>query len=68
MAGTPGEITAILSRAGNVSSVGGLSLEETAEALQISPTTVVRDRRFARAWLRRELTQGDEGSGALAAD
>ncbi len=47
---------------------GGLSLEETAEAQQISPTTVVRDWRFARAWLRRELTQGDEGGGPLAAD
>ena len=47
---------------------GGLSLEETAEALQISPTTVVRDWRFARAWLRRELTAGDNGSGPLAAD
>jgi RNA polymerase sigma factor (TIGR02999 family) len=47
---------------------GGLSLEETAEALQISPTTVVRDWRFARAWLRRELTAGGDGSGPLAAD
>jgi RNA polymerase sigma factor (TIGR02999 family) len=46
---------------------GGLSLEETAEALQISPTTVVRDWRFARAWLRRELTRGDASSGPVAA-
>ena len=30
---------------------GGLSLEETAEALSISPETVKRDWRMARAWL-----------------
>lgn len=35
---------------------GGLSLEETAEALAISPATVSRDWTFARAWLHRELT------------
>jgi ECF sigma factor len=34
---------------------GGLSVEETAEALGISPETVARDWRLARAWLRREL-------------
>ena len=34
---------------------GGLSVEETAEALGISPNTVIRDWDFARAWLRREL-------------
>lgn len=34
---------------------GGLSLDETAEALQISPATVSRDWTFARAWLHREL-------------
>ena len=35
---------------------GGLSLEETAEALQISTDTVKRDWRFARLWLLRELS------------
>jgi RNA polymerase sigma factor (TIGR02999 family) len=35
---------------------GGLSLDETAEALAISPATVSRDWTFARAWLHRELT------------
>ena len=35
---------------------GGLSIEETAEALHVSGETVVRDWRFARAWLRRELS------------
>ena len=34
---------------------GGLSVEETAEALQVSPQTVMRDWRLARAWLAREL-------------
>jgi RNA polymerase sigma factor (TIGR02999 family) len=34
---------------------GGLSLEETAEALQVSTDTVGRDWRAAKAWLTREL-------------
>ena len=34
---------------------GGLSVEETAEVLQVSPQTVMRDWRLARAWLAREL-------------
>jgi RNA polymerase sigma factor (TIGR02999 family) len=34
---------------------GGLSVEETAAALQVSPQTVMRDWRLARAWLAREL-------------
>ena len=38
---------------------GGLSIEETAEVLQISPGTVMRDWTLAKAWLRREIT-GDE--------
>ena len=33
----------------------GLSVAETAEALRISPETVMRDWRAAKAWLRREL-------------
>lgn len=37
---------------------GGLSEEETAEALKISVRTVRRDWNFARAWLHRELTGG----------
>jgi RNA polymerase sigma factor (TIGR02999 family) len=35
---------------------GGLSVEETAEALHVSPQTVMRDWRLARAWLARELS------------
>ena len=34
---------------------GGLSIEETAEALETSPSTVKREFRSARAWLFREL-------------
>ncbi|HEV2149029.1 MAG TPA: ECF-type sigma factor [Longimicrobiaceae bacterium] len=34
----------------------GLSIEETAEALEISPATVKRDWTMARAWLSRELS------------
>lgn len=35
---------------------GGLTIEETAEALHISPATVKRDWSMARAWLRSELS------------
>jgi len=35
---------------------GGLSVEETAEVLNVSPETVLRDWKLARSWLRRELT------------
>jgi RNA polymerase sigma factor (TIGR02999 family) len=34
---------------------GGLSIEETAEALGIAPMTVKRDWTVAKAWLKREL-------------
>ena len=34
---------------------GGLSVEETAEVLKISPQSVMRDWRLAKAWLRREI-------------
>ena len=36
---------------------GGLNVEETAEVLRVSPDTVVRDWKLARAWLLRELSQ-----------
>ncbi|HYP28675.1 MAG TPA: sigma-70 family RNA polymerase sigma factor [Blastocatellia bacterium] len=35
---------------------GGLSVDETAEVLMVSPITVMRDWNLARAWLARELT------------
>jgi RNA polymerase sigma factor (TIGR02999 family) len=34
---------------------GGLTVEETAEVLRISPQSVMRDWKLARAWLAREL-------------
>lgn len=40
---------------------GGLTIDETADALDISPATVGRDWKMARAWLNRELTNGDDG-------
>jgi RNA polymerase sigma factor (TIGR02999 family) len=36
----------------------GLSLEETAEVMGVSPATIKRDWTIARAWLKRELTRG----------
>ena len=37
----------------------GLTIEETADALEISPATVKREWALARAWLNRELSRGD---------
>ena len=37
---------------------GGLQVEETAEALKISPETVARDWRAAKAWLYLQLREG----------
>lgn len=34
---------------------GGMSVEEAATALQVSPVTVARDWRMAKAWLRRAI-------------
>jgi RNA polymerase sigma factor (TIGR02999 family) len=36
---------------------GGLTVDETAVALQVSSKTVLRDWEFARSWLQRELTR-----------
>ena len=41
---------------------GGLSVEEAAEALLVSPETVMRDWKRARSWLRATLEQPDEGA------
>jgi RNA polymerase sigma factor (TIGR02999 family) len=35
---------------------GGLSVEETAKVLDVSPGTILRDWRMAKAWLLRELS------------
>ena len=34
---------------------GGLSVEETASVLKVSPETVMRDWRLAKAWLQSEM-------------
>jgi RNA polymerase sigma-70 factor (ECF subfamily) len=39
---------------------GGLSVEDTAAALNVSVETVMRDARAARAWLRRELSATED--------
>jgi RNA polymerase sigma factor (sigma-70 family) len=40
---------------------GGLTIEETAEVLGISPATVKRDWVIAKAWLHRNLTASPAG-------
>ena len=42
---------------------GGLNIEETAEVMKISPTTVQREWRAAKAWLHRALTEGTNVEG-----
>jgi RNA polymerase sigma-70 factor (ECF subfamily) len=43
---------------------GGLSVEETAEVLKVSPQTVLRDWKLAKVWLLREMKRGGrEGAG-----
>jgi len=37
---------------------GGLTVDETADVLRMSPETVMRDWKFAKAWLMRELDAG----------
>lgn len=39
----------------------GLSVEDTAAALEISPATVKNDWTFAKAWLKRAVTEGAAG-------
>ncbi len=44
---------------------GGLSVDETAEVLKISPDTILRDWRLAKAWLAREMRKtGASGNDA----
>jgi RNA polymerase sigma factor (TIGR02999 family) len=40
---------------------GGLTIEETAEAMRSSPATVKREWAMARAWLKKELEPGPSG-------
>jgi len=41
---------------------GGLTAEETAEVLGVSPDTVLRDWKLARTWLAREMRKAATGS------
>jgi RNA polymerase sigma-70 factor (ECF subfamily) len=43
---------------------GGLSVEETAEVLNVSADTVMRDWKLAKIWLWREMKQGAEPNEA----
>jgi RNA polymerase sigma factor (TIGR02999 family) len=46
---------------------GGLAIEEIAEVLGISPSTVKRDWNVAKAWLARQMRKGKHGdAGAVA--
>ena len=38
---------------------GGLSIKETAEVLDVSEETVLRDWKLAKVWLLRQLSQGN---------
>lgn len=42
---------------------GGLSIEETAGTLNVSPGTVMRDWTLAKAWLRREMNVTERSNG-----
>jgi RNA polymerase sigma factor (TIGR02999 family) len=42
---------------------GGLSVEETAEVLQLSPITIIREWNKAKAWLYHELSAGTPSAG-----
>jgi RNA polymerase sigma factor (TIGR02999 family) len=43
---------------------GGLSVEETADVLNVSPETVMRDWKTAKAWLLRELRRQPKPSAS----
>jgi RNA polymerase sigma-70 factor, ECF subfamily len=60
------EIDSRKSRVVELRFFGGLSVQETALALEVSPETVHRDWQFAKSWLRRELRKErgkDRGDG-----
>jgi RNA polymerase sigma factor (TIGR02999 family) len=47
---------------------GGLSVDEIAEVLHVSPDTVKRDWKLAKAWLGRELRKTSRRSGLVSKD
>jgi RNA polymerase sigma factor (sigma-70 family) len=54
-------LTALDPRKGKVFELryfAGMSVEEVADALKVSPVTVARDWRMAQLWLRREIAPG----------
>ena len=55
---TLGEIDARKRRVVELRFFGGLSVEEAAEVLNVSPNTVLRDWKMAKMWLRREMNKG----------
>ena len=46
---------------------GGLTVDETAEVMELSPRTVHSDWGFAKSWLLRELTMGENHEPAAGA-
>jgi RNA polymerase sigma factor (sigma-70 family) len=65
MAGSRGEVTVLLDelRSGNKNALelryfDGLSVEETGEAMAISPRTVKRDWAMAKTWMKTQLDPG----------
>ena len=52
------ELNARLARVVECRFFAGMSVEETADALALSPATVKRDWSVARAWLNKELLEG----------
>jgi RNA polymerase sigma factor (TIGR02999 family) len=57
---TLAKIDARKSRVVELRFFGGLDIEETAAVLDVSPETVKRDWKLAKAWLRRELSERTE--------
>lgn len=45
---------------------GGFTLEEIANVLEVSPSTVEREWRVARSWLKREMTTSDEDPNGVS--
>lgn len=59
--GTLAAIDARLARLVELRFFAGLTVDQSAEALGISPATAAREWRFARAWLHAQLGGGRHG-------
>jgi DNA-directed RNA polymerase specialized sigma24 family protein len=57
-----------LSRTVELRYFGGLSVEETAEVLGVSPRTVKRDWSIAKGWLKGEIGVADAPDRTVAED